>query len=94
MTCTNFKTKLKYPPPPQKAILTKFVTMIAKIMVFVLNKTTFWKGFFYSHLGYSFIFTVACHRQVMRGKPPPSRGIVGGNRTKLKNKAFCAQQHT
>ena len=34
---SHFKTKLKYPPPPQKAILTKFVTMIAKIMVFVLK---------------------------------------------------------
>ena len=37
--------------------------------------------FFNSHLGYSVNFTVACHRQVVGGIPPPSGDIVGENRS-------------
>ena len=43
---------------------------------------------FYTHLGYSFNFTVSCHCQVMGGIPPPSRGIVGENRSTRVNHYF------
>ena len=41
------------------------------------------EGFFLlnTHLGYSFNFTVACHRQVMGGIPPPSGDIVSWVKT-------------
>ena len=38
-------------------------------------------SFFNTHLGTSLNFTVVCHCQVMGGIPPPSRGIVGKNRS-------------
>ena len=36
--------------------------------------------FLNSHLGYPLNFIFVCHRHVMGGIPPPSRGIVGKNR--------------
>ena len=45
------------------------------------NYQGFFLLFFFTHLGYSLNFTVVCHCQVKGGIPPPSRGIVGDNRS-------------
>ena len=58
-------------------LLSTFLCMQVMYLRFMKNILLF----FYTHLGYPLDFIFVFHRHVMGGIPPPSRSIVGKNRS-------------